>query len=141
MKPIFEYLKVEANGCHHYEDENGLHYETLEDFLQISVLGFCGCGDPEAVLKLFYDLLKLKEKWKDRWDEENAWTNYNEEKNKYLFENMEKVSWFFDYLLDKKEITTHGGNVSASWIDDDNFFDALKMWHAWYEKNREDEDE
>lgn len=130
MKPIKEYIKEDDHG-HHYEDENGCYYDDLESFLQCHVLGFCGCGNPETVLKLIHGLVMLKEFWSEkRFD----YKIYDEYRTKFILENIESVKWFFDYFLEKKDITTHGGNVSGSWIDDINFLEAITLWH---EENKE----
>jgi hypothetical protein len=125
MKPISEYKKNDG-----YYDDAGAYYDTLEDFLQIYILGFCGCGHRSAVLKLIHDLVMLKKDWmsSERYD----WTTYNDLLTKYLIENISSIRWFFDYFLDKKEITCHGGNVSGGWVDD-NFLEAIKLWHTEYE--------
>lgn len=137
MKPLNNYLKTDENGCLHYEDEDGAYYDNLEDLLQIHVLGFCGCGLPTDNLKFIYDLLILKEEYKK--DESNdSFTEYHKKLSNYIMENIYSVIWFMDYWLDNKSITTHGGNVSGGWIDDDNFFDALKLWHDEYKKQNMD---
>jgi hypothetical protein len=142
MKPITEYQKKDEIGNIYYEDEEGLYYETLENFLQIKVLGFCGCGDPESVLTLIHDLLIIKEKIsnidhtnKSYNDLQPIYESFRQEKHKLFSDNLEAIEWYFEYLLDKKDITTHGGNVSGSWIDDENFFEALKLWKIQYESD------
>jgi hypothetical protein len=130
LKSLKEYEVVDYEDeevrYFHYEDESGSYYESLEIFLQSHVLGFCVCGDPQANLKLIYDLIILKEKWSNK---EIGYNEYDLIRNQYLSENIDSIGWFFDYFLDKHKITTHGGNVSGSWIDDENFLEAIKLWH------------
>ena len=141
VKSIKEYVVIDyqdENVTHyHYEDEDGAHYDDLSSFLQCHILGFCGCGMPESNLEFIYHLLLLKQKWSDR---ELNYHSYNEELTKYLTNNIEHIKWFLDYWLDKKNITTHGGNVSGSWVDDRNFFDALKQWKKENDKENKNND-
>jgi hypothetical protein len=127
MNPLSHYQRKNEYGKIYYEDDQGCYYEDLTVFLQCHILGFCGCGAPNKLLSLIFDLLLMKEEWSN-----NDHIDYKQYENKvteYLLKNIETVKWFFDYFLDKKDITTHGGNVSGSWVDDDNFMDALRVWN------------
>lgn len=138
MKPLKDYIKEDEHGIQRYEDEDGVEYRDLTSLLQSHALGFCGCGDPETVLNLIHGLIKLKQKrCADTANISDAWFEYRYGMKAYLIENIDAVMWFFDYLLDEKEITTHGGNVSGSWIDDHNFVAALEVWAKEQEAKKE----
>jgi len=103
-----------------YYDEDDCFYECAEDFLQMKIFGFCGCGHPDENLKYIRDgLIHLSRgdcpsvmspeqhsKWFDNWVAEG---------NK-IFGN-EKSRYFFFYWCDKEELTEHGGSIPG-WLTD-----------------------
>jgi hypothetical protein len=141
MKPLKEYVKIDEYGISHYEDEEGCHYDNLTDLLQIKGLGFCGCGLPEDTLEFVYGLISISEKARTERDGLNyeqsikLYEKEKAEKRQYFLSNIETVELFFSYFLDREGITTHGGSVYGAWLDDENFFEALKIWHEEYKKD------
>lgn len=135
MKPLKEYAIVDSEnnviGFKHPSDDCEL--DNLGDLL-MAVLGFCGCGDPKAPLELIYNIMHLKdEKFNSHCEGLQAridnYNIYKEKLNNYLKDNIDKVSWFIDYVLDQKRLLEHGGNVSGSWICDHNFYEAIQIWY------------
>jgi len=49
----------------------------------------------------------------------------------YIFEKWESFFYFFFYVMNDKDIMSHGGSIPG-WISDNNFMEIIKMWH---EKN------
>lgn len=136
MNPLDSYKRYhdqENKFGLYYESEDGVEYDDLESFLQSHVMGFCGCGSPASNLELIYELISFKELLHNK---KLSFADYNEKVKNYLVENIENVRWFFDYFLDKKDMTEHGGNVSGGWLCDENFFNALKIWHEEYSSSK-----
>ena len=89
-----------------------------------NLLGICGCGNPELVLKGIYDLLIIIR-------DKSEFTNNGlskEETNKAYEKYQEligigdnrKVNWTYLailYLLDNKEFTEHGTGIYGCWIN------------------------
>ncbi len=129
------------NGCINFECELwdfGLptqFYELLEDNL-LKKLGFCGCGNPNKVFVFIKKLLDLKIN-KDRAykDNINSWyEDYSAALDKLFAENTDNLMWLVEYVLDDKEITSHGGNVSGSWVEDLEFKNMLDLYCEGLEK-------
>lgn len=138
MKKLSEHTVMPEWGNPYYvldkNDDPG-HEHDLETFLHCDILGFCGCGDPSATLKLLHDVLCLKTLYK------KGAIDYKKYEESYKFlikENTDKVQWLIDYFLDGKRITEHGGSVGGGWICDDNFFEALREWHKQYKAENPD---
>jgi hypothetical protein len=144
MKPLSEYEVIdyqdETVKHVHYEDENGCHFDDIGEFLQSKILGHCGCGMPEDNLKLVHDMLTI---YQDFWDKgqdlkmlsdesKENWDKKQQDLKNYVHENWEKFVYFFWYVMTDKDIMEHGGSVPG-WICDDNFLDAIKLWHKDYE--------
>jgi len=133
MKPLESYKRCEVTGM--YEDDDGVSWTDLGSLLQSKVIGHCGCGCPEENLKLIYDMLMIQqEHWNKDATYEQIMTSYHEKNEKiknYVVENWERFSDFFFYVMNDKEIMEHGGSVPG-WICDNNFMEALKIWHAQY---------
>jgi len=135
MRPIKDYIKIDEFGKQYFEDpDTGLHFKTLEDLLQIGILEYCACGNPQENLKLIHGMLVMKEereKLSESLSNPEMFKNYREYmKNvkKYVADNWEQFFNFFWYVMDEKEIMSHGSSIPG-WIEDDNFFEALKEWH------------
>lgn len=136
MNPLNQYKQIEDNITH-YEDEEGCYYLTLQDFLQSKIIGHCCCGNPDDNLKLIYDMLKINQKYREiRGDKSyselmQVYEHEQEELKNYVTKNCDKFINFFWYVMNDKEIMTHGGSIPG-WIDDENFMDALEIWHDQY---------
>jgi hypothetical protein len=138
MRPLSEYLTYGAKG---YEcPDTGLCFGSLEDLLQTEILGHCGCGMPAENLELIFDMLKIHQDYRNNAVKVNdasfkkAWDEYQETIKNYITENWKKFDYFFSYVMNDKNIMEHGGSVPG-WICDDNFVDALNVWHAEYIKD------
>jgi hypothetical protein len=139
MDELKRYENPEGKG---YVNKEHVYFENLEDFLQEGILGFCGCGRSNANLELIHDRLQLHEKHReenenfpalnlntpanmDLWKKHCG--DHQEEIKKFVMENWQAFDYFFWYVMDSKNITSHGGSIPG-WLDDDNFFDALKTY-------------
>ena len=114
-----------------YYDEDNCFYEDAETFLQTKVLGFCGCGNPDASLKhAQISLRQVSNLKKLVWEEKQTWEEWDAE-NKKLLGGKTGV-YFMWYWLDDQGFTDHGGSVPG-WLtekgqelleDLDEYFDT-----------------
>ena len=87
-----------------YEDKDGTTWEEKKDYLQISVLGFCGCGNQDEVMGYVYAMLKrVADTTIDKGIE---------------FEYSDLPSMFFLYWADKNNFIEHGTTIRCSWLTD-----------------------
>ena len=97
-----------------YVGSDGCHYEDAVSVLG-GVLGFCGCGDPEAALRYIRDVLRLiDEPRPDGHVEWEKWYEGHRAREVALLPD-EGARWLVYYLLDDKELTEHGGSVPG-WL-------------------------
>ena len=96
---MIEKLRKE-NGL--YADENGVSWNAISEYLQIEILGLCGCGNPDDIMEYIYSMLKRLEPDKDG----NAL--YGE------YEDMPYM--FFIYWANEKGFAEHGNTVRCSWL-------------------------
>jgi hypothetical protein len=82
-----------------YLDGNGCSYRSKSEYLQTEVLGFCGCGNPDEVMKYVYNLLI---------------TIKNGESGSY--EDMPYM--FFVYWANENNFLEHGTTARCSWLTD-----------------------
>jgi hypothetical protein len=82
-----------------YEAPDGCWYESRLSYLQIAKLGFCGCGDPDAVTGYVVDIMgRIRDK---KWD---------------TFRYEDLPTMFFLYWLDEKGYAEHGTTVRCCWL-------------------------
>uniref|UniRef100_A0A6H2A273 Uncharacterized protein n=1 Tax=viral metagenome TaxID=1070528 RepID=A0A6H2A273_9ZZZZ len=91
--------KLIKNEDGSFSDENGCDWGDEKSFLQIEILGFCGCGNPDDVMLYVGEMLKKLQK--------NDWGNY--EDLPYMF---------FVYWANNKNFAEHGGTIRCSWLTD-----------------------
>jgi hypothetical protein len=98
-----------------YYNEDGCFHQDEESFLQVAILGFCGCGDPQLSLKhVQKGLRQIKNlgelssvKFKQEFEE---W----EKENKKLLGGETGV-YFMWYFLDREGFSEHGSSVPG-WL-------------------------
>lgn len=103
---MIEKLKNVDDSEYPYLDENGVSHRSKKRYLQIEVLGFCGCGDPDSAMLLVRDILKLIKEEKE----------YSEEITKAL--PTDGVYYFVLYMLCDRGLIEHGSIVCRSWLTD-----------------------
>lgn len=86
---------IEDDG--RFLDEDGITWEDRSSYLQIEILGLCGCGNPDAVMKYIYDILKRCTKWAEE--------DYSNTAVAFLL-----------YWADNKGFTEHGTSIYGSWL-------------------------
>lgn len=92
----------------HYVGKDGHLYNSAEDFLQMDILNFCGCGNPEESL-LF--TRKTLQKIKARSD------NFCDPTKLSALEGWLGPAYeFVLYVLTEKGIIEHGGSIYGSWL-------------------------
>lgn len=99
-----------------YENEDGIWFETAEDFM-CDILGFCGCGLPEEAFAYIAGVMELLKNRSDMnrnmlLDEmgTSKECQENEKKLKDYFKSQGE-EYFMWYYLDDKEFTEHGVGV------------------------------
>lgn len=78
-------------------DENGYCWESKASYLQIEIMGFCGCGNPDEIMEYVKEML---EKLNSR--------------NWGLYED--KPYMFFVYWANDKDFAEHGTTARCSWL-------------------------
>jgi len=141
MKPFHEYVKYQDNIPQLIDDDD-CYLDNITNFLQIDILKFCGCGNPEENLLLVHDLLTMNKENKKISDgmtstQLSLFYEENQEKLKqYVHEHWKRFINFFWYVMDQKEIMEHGSSILSGWIRNHNFLDALIAWKNQYDKNK-----
>lgn len=92
-----------------YLDAEGTTFDTAEDLL-CNMVGYCGCGDPEAALKY---LAKVLHYISIRFNIDPT----ESEKLESLLFPVPGSMWHTYYMLDDKELTEHGSSVPG-WLTD-----------------------
>ena len=93
-----------------YYDQDKCYYEDAESFISTGVLGFCGCGMPDAVLEHVRKALQIV----NDIGEKKLTYEQLEERKKEVFANK-GAEYFMWYFLDNKKLTQHGGSVPG-WL-------------------------
>lgn len=98
---MIEKLKIDGpdGSSFKYIDEDGCSWDSKKSYLQIKILGFCGCGNGDEVMKYVRDFLLSVQ--------ENRFGSY--EDIPYMF---------ISYWADHNEYTEHGTTVRCSWLTD-----------------------
>ncbi len=97
-----------------YYDQDECYYEDAESFISNSVLGFCGCGMPDAALEYVRKALQIVDDLKQLvWEKKLTYEQW-EERKKEVFANK-GAEYFMWYFLDNKELTEHGVSVPG-WL-------------------------
>lgn len=97
---MIEKLKKVDNSEFPYLDEGGTSHRSKKSFLQTTILGFCGCGDPDSVMVYVRDL--LKEINSQVWEKDESDLPY----------------MFFVYWANDKGFAEHGITARCSWLTD-----------------------
>lgn len=78
-------------------DDNGTSWENKKGYLQIEILGLCGCGNPDAVMEYMFEM-------------------FNKINNHHDFDYKDLPSMFFLYWANDKDFAEHGSTVRYSWL-------------------------
>jgi hypothetical protein len=127
-------LRKITNG---YLDSGDVYYEDLESALNTGILGFCGCGDPLSVIRYVSGALQIVLKFeKNRNDfrdneklEETDTPDYFdlfEQECFQYFHEHKGADYFMWYVLDKSNLTNHGGHVPGWLLDRGKAFIELE---------------
>ena len=109
-------LKKDKDGSGWYTDEKGVSFETLADYYQFEVFGFCGCGRPKANLVFIRDGIRLIDDRQTAMKKGTFIWAEEEQKAIALFGNGLSMNFFF-YWCDNLELTEHGGAIPG-WLTD-----------------------
>lgn len=97
---MIEQLIKQADGG--FIDKEGW-WETEADYLQTSILGLCGCGNPDDIMLYIKEML------------EKLGTDTNDGE---CGEYEDKPYMFFAYWANSKGFAEHGLTVRLSWLTD-----------------------
>lgn len=95
-----------------YFTEDNVHYEDAESLIQIEMLGFCGCGNPDDAAEYVRKVLQNiqdRDKVSKGITFDDWWKQVNE-----LFP-INGSAYFMWYFLDSKGFTEHGNSVPG-WL-------------------------
>jgi hypothetical protein len=78
--------------------------------------GWCYCGEPGTVMETIRDVLRQRVDYfsKIRDDPWPAPANREDPPDGVYASNG--LEWVLEYVMDKAELTEHGGNVSGAWL-------------------------
>ncbi len=104
--------------------ENGATFGSLETFVLEGLMGFCGCGRPDLANEVIFnalrhieDLEQIRNRCSNKPGSDPAWTEelktWNA-KGVELFGSVGMETLVY-YVLDKAELTEHGGSVPG-WL-------------------------
>lgn len=96
-----------------YEDSRGVCFNDVAEYLHESKdwCGFCGCGIPEMSLRCIRDCLRLID---DLHSDKTDYDGWATERDKIASRPVMYTLW---YMLDRLELTEHGGSVPG-WLTD-----------------------
>jgi hypothetical protein len=92
-----------------FMDAEGISHRSVRDYIGIELLGFCGCGCPDAAVVYVRDALAGIKAVKDSGWTEEAWRARDAQ---YASEGERYFVW---YRLDDLGLTEHGGSVPG-WL-------------------------
>ena len=97
-----------------------IHYRDLTNFIQIHVLGFCGCGQDV----LYYVLWGLR---LISWPDGMTYETLSALREDHF--GSSQAEYFFWFWCHKEELTEHGGCVPG-WLDSDGekLLSLLELW-------------
>lgn len=99
-------------------------YDDPLDYIQIELLGHCGCGRPQDSLTFIKKILNhLSTRMDIDRDNYGSYEEYSEDLDKWwniresYFYNDSGLEYTFYYMLDKYDLINHGGAVSSGWLN------------------------
>lgn len=110
-------------------DECYYESDDYEGLIQVGLLGFCGCGDPDGNLLYVLRGLQLLH---ERYTTENVTLESSTDNmlRQHLHHGNEQSTRFFHYWLDKEELTEHG-SVLPGWLTPKGE-ELLGLLQEWY---------
>ena len=102
----FSLKKVSEYGDHDFIGHDECNYDSVEDYIWVSVLGGCGCGYSEHYGELAVKLIKY-------FGTEHMKRDYS------FWKESEFETELMAHWLDSKELLEHGTSVGGSWLSDD----------------------
>lgn len=96
---MIEKLRLQDTSDFPYIDEKGISYRSKKNYLQIEILHFCGCGDPDSVMLYIRDFLQKLNT--------HEWGDYSD--MSYMF---------LCYWSDHEGLSEHGSSARCSWLTD-----------------------
>jgi len=97
---------IAQDGGGFIDPENNCYWDTRSDYLLMSVLPSCGCGDPTSIGKYVKDML-LKHVAQTNSEDRSCWAITNYEDLPVMF----FLSW-----ADHEGYIDHGTTIRCSWM-------------------------
>ncbi len=94
---------------------DGAHYENEKQVFHFSVLGMCGCGDPEGAYNFLLNVLKLADR---RAKQADGWVDLEAEVAAALRNDPDMAAHVLLHFLTERDVIEHGGSVGGSWLTD-----------------------
>lgn len=127
------FAKLEKDGGYEYD---GCWHESAESVIQVGLLGFCGCGNPDVNLAyILVGLELIDEKCPDAFKDREAWnvwyTDHTARERAHF--GSDAARNFFYYWCDERRLTEHGGSIPG-WLDEKGreLLAALSEWAAMF---------
>ena len=133
LQEAFSLLEIKfigEKGCETIYEEL---YQSLPDYILGTFFKFCSCGNPENVMQIVGDFLKLYHEYEQLRPEDYHSPEYKtyELKRETWFNTNENLHLFLLYYLDSVEFMEHGSGVYGSWITDKG--KAFLVVYKWYQ--------
>lgn len=113
-----------------YTQVDGTWHESLGELLQVGLLNFCACGDPETNL---YYIMRGLELLAGRFlIPGNEWDRWRRMESEH-FKSREAAAFFY-YWLDSEDLTEHG-SVLPGWLSPTGE-QLLSNLREWFQKWR-----
>lgn len=134
MIKLIEETLLEYRKTDECPDESQEFSEYCTDVLQMGVLGFCGCGNPETSLLYIMQGLELITAVSP--EDPVAWEIWRKAHREVLtsFFGTVGAEYFFFYWCDKEGLTEHGSGMPG-WLTADGK-KLLNLLQEWKEANK-----
>lgn len=112
-----------------YKSPDGCSFDTAEDYLQIELMKFCGCGHPDYNLQYIRDVLLHVDRLKQEvWEKITPYDSWNAD-GKKLF-TSDGQEYFTYYVLTERELIEHGGSVPG-WLTELGYQVLEELQHLY----------
>lgn len=114
-KWVLSDFKVEGEdveGTYNWTDPSGCSWDGRESALASGLLGFCGCGQPDAALRYVLGGLDLIAE-KINWDDPKSLPDHRARERAHF--GSDGAAYFFWYWATNEDLAEHGGSVPG-WL-------------------------
>ena len=120
-------------GLADYKSGDGYSYkdcwhDDAESLIQVGILGFCGCGDPEGNLRYVLGGLRLIDEQCPESEAHGMWYPGHADRVRTYFVSAAAADFFY-YWCDEKGLTEHGVGIPG-WLTDEGH-ELLSLLEEW----------